>query len=79
MQTPDGRWRVEIVRRPGTNTWWYRLIHTHETNEDTTSELDWLTISQVQRILTEAGIDIGTLEEIPQTPAPGSPPAAGAA
>ena len=52
MQTPDGRWRVEIVRRGRTR--WYRIV-----NGD--NEIDWLSISAVERILAEAGVDMATL------------------
>ena len=48
MQTPDGRWRVEVVRRGRTH--WYRIVH----GEDV---IDWLSISAVERILEEAGVD----------------------
>ena len=45
MQTPDGAWRVEVVQRGRTP--WYRIVHGD-------SELDWLSIAAVERILTEA-------------------------
>ena len=48
MQTPDGAWRVEIVRRGRSR--WYRIVH----GEDV---VDWLSISAVERILDEAGVD----------------------
>jgi hypothetical protein len=48
MQTPDGRWRVEVVRRGRTR--WYRIVH----GEDV---LDWLSIAAVERSLDEAGVD----------------------
>jgi bifunctional non-homologous end joining protein LigD len=48
MQTPDGRWRVEVVRRGRTR--WYRIVH----GEDV---LDWLSIAAVERILDVAGVD----------------------
>ena len=48
METPDGRWRVEVVRRGRTH--WYRIVH----GEDV---IDWLSISAVERILEEAGVD----------------------
>ncbi len=48
MQTPDGTWRVEVVRR-GRNRW-YRIVHGDDV-------LDWLSISAVERILEEAGVD----------------------
>ena len=54
METPDGSWRVEIVKRGRTQ--WYRVVH-----ED--NVLDWLSIAAVQRILGEAGIDMADLGE----------------
>jgi hypothetical protein len=55
MQTPDGAWRVEVVKRGRSR--WYRLL-----NGD--NELEWLSIAAVQRILGEAGIDIADLEAV---------------
>jgi bifunctional non-homologous end joining protein LigD len=55
MQTPDGQWRVEIVRRRG--VWWYRIVH----GEDV---LDRLSIASVERILREAGVERHTLREV---------------
>ena len=52
MQTPDGEWRVEVVRRGRTR--WYRIVH----GEDV---LDWLSIAAVERILDDAGVDRRTL------------------
>ena len=62
MQTPDGAWRVEVVRRR--NTRWYRIVH----GEDV---LDWLSIAAVERILDEAGVERHRLVEVdfPQPPA----------
>jgi hypothetical protein len=54
MQTPDGSWRVEIVKRGQTQ--WYRIIHDDNI-------LDWLSIAAVHRILAEAGIDLADLSE----------------
>ena len=48
MQTPDGRWRVEVVRRGRTH--WYRIVHGDDV-------IDWLSITAVERILDEAGED----------------------
>jgi hypothetical protein len=47
VQTPDGRWRVEAIRRR--TNYWYRIIHGDDV-------LDWLSIGQVQNILAEAGV-----------------------
>ena len=47
MQTPDGAWRVEVVRRGRTR--WYRVVHGDEVH-------DWLSIAAVERILAEAGV-----------------------
>jgi bifunctional non-homologous end joining protein LigD len=54
MQTPDGAWRVEVVRRGRDR--WYRIVHGDDV-------LDWLAIGTVQRILAEAGVDVGDLED----------------
>jgi bifunctional non-homologous end joining protein LigD len=48
MATPDGEWRVEVVRRGRTR--WYRVVHGDDV-------IDWLSISAVERILDEAGVD----------------------
>jgi hypothetical protein len=61
MQTPDGAWLVEVVRRG--HTLWYRLVHGD-------NQLDWLTIAAVQRLLGEAGIDLADLIEV-TNPQPG--------
>ncbi|MEU7907045.1 hypothetical protein [Actinoplanes sp. NPDC049118] len=55
MQTPDGAWRVEIVRRGRTR--WYRIVHGDDV-------LDWLSIAAVERILDEAGVDRRLLAEV---------------
>jgi hypothetical protein len=52
MQTPDGAWRVEIVRRGRDR--WYRIA-------DGVDVIDWLSISSVERIVAEAGVDMGDL------------------
>ena len=49
MQTPDGAWRVEVVKRGRTG--WYRILHGD-------NELDRLSIAAVQRHLGEVGIDM---------------------
>ncbi|MCO8276783.1 non-homologous end-joining DNA ligase [Actinoplanes sp. TRM 88003] len=54
MQTPDGRWRVEAVRRNRQD--FYRLIHGDNI-------IDGLSIATVQRLLEEAGIHLGDLVE----------------
>jgi bifunctional non-homologous end joining protein LigD len=54
MQTPDGTWRIEVVRR--NRSQWYRITHGDNT-------FDWLTIGSVQRILRDAGIDLADLTE----------------
>jgi bifunctional non-homologous end joining protein LigD len=55
MQTPDGKWRVEIVRRNRNR--WYRIVNGERV-------LDWLSIAAVERILDEAGVDRHTLVEV---------------
>lgn len=59
MQTPDRAWRVEVIRRRGSTTRWYRIVR-----GDDDAVLDWLSITAVERILTEAGVDMSTLIEI---------------
>jgi hypothetical protein len=54
MQTPDGAWRIEVVRRHRTR--WYRIVHGDDVQ-------DWLSISAVERILDEAGVDRHLLVE----------------
>lgn len=62
MQTPDGAWRVEAVRRieygaqRATQSDWYRILHGD-------SVIDYLSIGEVQRILAQAGVDMSTLVE----------------
>ena len=69
MQTPDGRWRVEIVRRNGNH--WYRIVAGEQV-------LDWLSIAAVERILDEAGVDRHTLVEVDRrTDAPEQPTPSG--
>jgi len=63
MQTPDGQWRVEIVRRGDSR--WYRLVHGDDL-------IDWLSIAAVERILDQAGVDRSTLTTVP--PQPTDPP-----
>ena len=58
MQTPDGAWRVEIVRRRRTR--WYRIVHGAEVT-------DWLSITAVERILDQAGVDRHSLVEVDPT------------
>lgn len=53
MQTPDGEWRVEPYQR-GRGTWWYRLSHHDNVVED-------LSLATVERLLAEAGVDLGDL------------------
>jgi bifunctional non-homologous end joining protein LigD len=65
MQTRDGRWRVEIVRRGRDRC--YRLI------QDGTA-LDGLAIATVERLLTEAGCDLADLVDAPPARRPGEEP-----
>lgn len=55
MATPDGEWRVEVVRRGRTR--WYRVVHGDEV-------IDWLSISAVERILDQAGVDRSRLIDV---------------
>jgi bifunctional non-homologous end joining protein LigD len=59
MQTPDGQWRVEIVRRGDSR--WYRIVHADDL-------IDWLSIAAVERILDQAGVDRSTLTPVPPPP-----------
>lgn len=60
LQSPDGRWRVEVVQHRGQV--FYRLLH-----ED--NVVEGLAIATVQRLLAEAGVDIADLVEAPIEPA----------
>jgi bifunctional non-homologous end joining protein LigD len=68
MQTPDGRWRVEVVRRrTALGDFWYRIVTADG------GELDGLTIGEVQRTLAAAGVDMADLVDAPlDRPEPGS-------
>ncbi|UWP78814.1 hypothetical protein [Dactylosporangium fulvum] len=55
MQTPDGRWRVEVVRHQSGGRW-YRLVHGDNV-------VDFLTIGRVAELLAEAGVDMSDLSE----------------
>jgi bifunctional non-homologous end joining protein LigD len=55
MQTSDGRWRVEIVRRGADH--WYRIVHGE-------NALDWLSLADVEHILAEAGVGLTLLREV---------------
>jgi bifunctional non-homologous end joining protein LigD len=59
--TPDGAWRVEIVRHGRTR--WYQIVHGD-------NRIDWLGIAAVERILGEAGIDMADLVEVTDDPPP---------
>ncbi|MFI5492842.1 hypothetical protein [Actinoplanes sp. NPDC051859] len=64
MQTPDGRWLVQLVR--GRKTRWYRIVHGDDV-------FDRLSIATVERVLDEAGVDRSLLAEVPRSapePAP---------
>ena len=56
MQTRDGAWRVEVVRKLSGQPW-YRLIHGDNVVEH-------LTIGGVQTLLAEAGVDVAELAEV---------------
>ena len=60
MQTPDGAWRVEVVRRGRTR--WYRVVHSRDL-------IDWLSIAAVHRVLIGAGIDLADLVDVDETAA----------
>jgi bifunctional non-homologous end joining protein LigD len=61
MQTPDGQWRIEVMRRGASR--WYRILH-----ED--NILDWLSITDVERILTDVGVDMSQLRQTEPHAAP---------
>jgi bifunctional non-homologous end joining protein LigD len=54
VETPDGSWRVEAVHSGSTQ--WYRIIHGENT-------VDWLTITDVERLLHQAGVDMSRLHD----------------
>jgi bifunctional non-homologous end joining protein LigD len=56
LQTPDGAWRVEIVKRGRQD--FYRLVHGDNI-------IDGLFIATVERLLAEAGVDMAELIEAP--------------
>ena len=64
MQTPDGQWRVEIVRRGASS--WYGIVHGDD-------HLDWLSLDQVETILGKARGDRQTLVQVEPV---SNPPAA---
>ena len=59
MQTPDGSWRVEVVRRGRTR--WYRIVHGDDV-------LDWLSIAGVERVLRDSGVDLEDLVDADPPP-----------
>jgi bifunctional non-homologous end joining protein LigD len=56
LQTPDGAWRVEVVKRGRTR--WYRISHGDNV-------VDWLAQATMERTLREAGVDLADLVEVP--------------
>lgn len=54
LQTRDGAWRVDIVRRGDAG--WYRLVHGDAT-------VDHLQLADLQRLLTTAGLDLADLAD----------------
>ena len=67
LQTPDGAWRVEIVKRGP--TMYYRLVHGD-------NMIDGLAIATLERLLAEAGVDIAELVEVDTLPGSSEPGAA---
>ena len=63
LETVDRQWRIEIVARPAAQRYaraqevMYRLIHGDEVT-------DGLAIATLQRLLTEAGVDMADLVEV---------------
>jgi hypothetical protein len=56
LQTPDGYWRVEVVRSGRPATRWYRIWHAN------TVVLDQAAVATVQHVLGDA---YATLEPVP--------------
>jgi bifunctional non-homologous end joining protein LigD len=52
IQAPGGTWRVEVVKRGRGR--WYRIVHGDDV-------IDWLALGSVERILGEAGVDLGAM------------------
>jgi hypothetical protein len=52
MQTPDGEWRVEVVRQRDQQ--WLQVVHDGVT-------IEYLTPASVAEILERAGVDMGEL------------------
>ena len=61
LETGDGRWRVEAIRRGGDQ--FYRLVHGDNV-------VDGLVIATVERLLAEAGVDMADLFEVPDRSTP---------
>jgi bifunctional non-homologous end joining protein LigD len=55
LTTPDGKWRVEVVRRDGQRS--YRLLHADNV-------IDGLDLASVEQLLARAGVDLGDLGEV---------------
>jgi hypothetical protein len=60
METPDGVWRVEAIRRGRER--WFRIIRREPIDRE--SIIDWLTIASVERILDEAGVSLAELVDV---------------
>jgi hypothetical protein len=59
MQTHDGAWRVEPYLR-SRGSWWYRLVGTASD-----SVIEDLSITGVERLLSEMGYDLADLVDVP--------------
>jgi bifunctional non-homologous end joining protein LigD len=55
LTTPDGKWRVEVIRRDGQRS--YRLLHADNV-------IDGLDLTAVEQLLGRAGVDLGDLGEV---------------
>lgn len=55
MSTADAAWRVDVVQSGSSQ--WYRIVHGD-------SVFDWLAMSDVQRILQAAGLDLADLVDV---------------
>jgi hypothetical protein len=61
LQSPDGSWQVQVVRRGAVTS--YRITHDDDV-------IDWLPeITDVEDILTSAGIPMQDLQPVPDAPA----------
>lgn len=58
MATPDGRWRVEVVRPRGQRDTHYRILRDGEVFRP------WAALGTVEYYLGQAGVDMADLVEV---------------